>query len=390
METESSDKSNKMAFVIGYTGETGKSLIQELNRTKLFKKIVLIGRREVQLDKDLGPEFEQKVVDFERLTEHKDTFQGLDTGFCCLGTTKGKAGKAGFIKVDHDYVVNSAEVAKSVGCKHFLLVSSYGAKKDSFFLYPKTKGEVEDELKSINFDNLSIFRPGLLLCDREESRPGESCFRCCWKPMPQCIVKASAISTDNLAKAMVYKATYPSEKEQRVVDFERLNDHKDTFEGLDTGFCCIGTTRGKAGKDGFIKVDHDYVVNSAEVAKSVGCKHFLLVTAYGANKDSLFLYPKTKGKVEEELKALDFDRLSIFRPGMLLCDRQESRPGESVLRFCFKAMPNFVIKATAISTDNLAKAMVNRVSEQSSEKIEIIENKQLYDFFMKSNLRAES
>lgn len=57
METTSSDKSNKMAFVIGYTGETGKALIQELNRTKLFKKVVLIGRREVQLDKDLGPEF---------------------------------------------------------------------------------------------------------------------------------------------------------------------------------------------------------------------------------------------------------------------------------------------------------------------------------------------
>lgn len=57
METKSSDKSNKMAFVIGYTGETGKSLIQELNRTKLFKKIVLIGRREVQHDKNLGPEF---------------------------------------------------------------------------------------------------------------------------------------------------------------------------------------------------------------------------------------------------------------------------------------------------------------------------------------------
>ncbi|VDI61450.1 oxidoreductase [Mytilus galloprovincialis] len=202
METESSDKSNKMAFVIGYTGETGKSLIQELNRRKLFKKIVLIGRREVQMDKDLGPEFEQKVVDFERLTEHKDTFQDLDIGFCCLGTTKGKAGKAGFIKVDHDYVVNSAEVAKSVGCKHFLLVSSYGAKKDSFFLYPKTR---------------------LLLCDREESRPGESCFRCCWKPMPQCIVKASAISTDNLAIGMVYKATHPSKKVE-IIENKQIYD----------------------------------------------------------------------------------------------------------------------------------------------------------------------
>ncbi|VDI61451.1 oxidoreductase, partial [Mytilus galloprovincialis] len=82
-----------MAFVLGYTGETGKSLVKELSRRSLFKKIVLIGRREVQLDKDLGPEFEQRVVDFDRLNDHKDTFEGLNTGFCCIGTTRGKAGK---------------------------------------------------------------------------------------------------------------------------------------------------------------------------------------------------------------------------------------------------------------------------------------------------------
>ena len=40
---------------------------------------------------------EQRIVDFDNLTEYKDTFKDLDTGFCCLGTTKGKSGKVGFI-----------------------------------------------------------------------------------------------------------------------------------------------------------------------------------------------------------------------------------------------------------------------------------------------------
>ena len=61
-------------------------------------------------------------------------------------------------------------------------------------------------------------------------------------------------------------------------------------------YCCLGTTRGKAGKDGFVKVDRDYVVASAEILKANGCQHFHLVTSQGSNKNSMFLYTKTKGE----------------------------------------------------------------------------------------------
>lgn len=36
-------------------------------------------------------------------------------------------------------------------------------------------------------------------------------------------------------------------KEQKVVDFENIDDYKGVFRGIDTGFCCLGTTRAKAG-----------------------------------------------------------------------------------------------------------------------------------------------
>lgn len=32
------------------------------------------------------------MVDFERLSEHAAAFRGHDVGFCCLGTTRSKAG----------------------------------------------------------------------------------------------------------------------------------------------------------------------------------------------------------------------------------------------------------------------------------------------------------
>lgn len=45
----------------------------------------------------------------------------------------------GFVKVDHDYVLKTAEIAKASGCKHFLHTSSQGSDKNSSLLYTRTK-----------------------------------------------------------------------------------------------------------------------------------------------------------------------------------------------------------------------------------------------------------
>ena len=45
------------AFVLGYTGKVGKALTKQLAKFNLFKKVLLIGRRSVQFDADIGEEF---------------------------------------------------------------------------------------------------------------------------------------------------------------------------------------------------------------------------------------------------------------------------------------------------------------------------------------------
>lgn len=47
--------------------------------------------------------------------------------------------KAGFVKVDHDYVVSVAKIAHETGCQHFTVVSALGADKNSIILFRKTK-----------------------------------------------------------------------------------------------------------------------------------------------------------------------------------------------------------------------------------------------------------
>lgn len=54
-------------------------------------------------------------------------------------------------------------------------------------------------------------------------------------------------------------------------------------------------------QDGFVRVDHDYVVKSAELAKSGGCSQFHLMSSRGADQKSSFLYLKVKVSAEAHL-----------------------------------------------------------------------------------------
>jgi len=44
---------NKTAFVVGYTGECGKAIVRALLTSRIFAKVVLIGRRTVTYEDEL-------------------------------------------------------------------------------------------------------------------------------------------------------------------------------------------------------------------------------------------------------------------------------------------------------------------------------------------------
>ncbi|XP_069133880.1 oxidoreductase HTATIP2-like isoform X2 [Argopecten irradians] len=213
----------KTAFILGYTGECGKELVKSLSKNKIFNKVVLIGRRKVDLTPDPGPAFEQKVVDFDKLEEYTEAFQGAQVGYCCLGTTKGKAGKRGFIKVDRDYVLKSAEIAKSTGCQHFSVITASTANKDSMLLYVKIKGEVEHSLTQMAFDKLSIFKPAGLLCDRTERRIMEKVALTFMKPWIYFFPTIGSVPTSYVGTAMVIDTVTPGEENPRIYNNAQIH-----------------------------------------------------------------------------------------------------------------------------------------------------------------------
>lgn len=94
----------------------------------------------------------------------------------------------------------------------------------------------------------------------------------------------------------------------------------------DHAFCCLGTTIKTAGsKSAFHAIDHDLCLDFARLAHASGCRHFLLISAIGANPVTRIFYNRTKGQLEQALRQLAFPRLSIFQPSLLLGKRPRFR-----------------------------------------------------------------
>jgi len=162
---------SKKALVIGATGLVGSHCLRAILDSGLYSEVIVLGRRKAPL---VHSRLKQVVVDFDHLTQALAGIQ-VDDVFCCLGTTIKKAGsESAFRKVDLEYPLQVAKEARTQGASHFLVVSAIGADPQSFFFYNRVKGELERALERLSFPYLSIFRPSLLLGERDEARTLES------------------------------------------------------------------------------------------------------------------------------------------------------------------------------------------------------------------------
>lgn len=132
------------------------------------------------------------------------------------------------------------------------------------------------------------------------------------------------------------------------VDFEQINfeSHEKLragFLGCDAVICCIGTTLKKAGsKAAQEKIDLRLPLSLAAIAKKEGVKHFLCVSAQGANSASPFFYNRLKGMLEEGLTMMGFESLTLVRPSLLLGKHKEPRFGEDLMQKVFGRHPEFL------------------------------------------------
>lgn len=149
--------------------------------------------------------------------------------------------------------------------------------------------------------------------------------------------------------------------EVRRVDFDRLDEIEPG--AVDVAFCALGTTIAAAGsQDAFRRVDHDFTLAFARFALRGGARRFVLVSSVGADAASSNFYLRVKGEVEGALRGMPFEAIAILRPGLLLGDRVESRPAETIARAVAPVL-NLVLvgplaKYRSVQADHVAAAMI--------------------------------
>jgi uncharacterized protein YbjT (DUF2867 family) len=142
----------------------------------------------------------------------------------------------------------------------------------------------------------------------------------------------------------------------RVVDFDALDKIDPEVFVVDQVFCALGTTIKAAGsQEAFRRVDFDYPVRVGRLARDHGARHYLLVSALGAEVRSRIFYNRVKGDVEQAVRALGYPSLTVLRPSLLLGDRPEFRLGERIAKVVSPLIPG---RYRGVQARDVARAMI--------------------------------
>jgi uncharacterized protein YbjT (DUF2867 family) len=210
----------KTALILGATGQVGQELLHQALENPEIVRVVAPSRRPLPSHSKL----ENPVVDFDRLPEDAPWWKA-DFAVCALGTTLRQAkSRAGFYRVDHDYVLAAAGLTRRAGAPVFGLVSSLGANPLSRVFYLRVKGETERDLSALGFASLTIARPSLLIGGpRSSGRPVEALGLFVGKHLAALLPRRyRAVSTLRVAQALL-AAALGALPGVRVIESEQLS-----------------------------------------------------------------------------------------------------------------------------------------------------------------------
>jgi len=200
-------------LLAGATGLVGGNALKLLLADARVRQVVAPTRRPLAPH----PKLLNPIADSTSLPRDA-TWWAVDGAICALGTTRAQAGSAAaFRAIDHDFALAIAKQVRRGGATRFALTSSLGANAHSRLLYPRTKGELEYAVRSLDFQSLTILRPGFLGGHRSEVRPMERIMATILRVVGPLLPAGARISPASTVAQLLVKAAISAEAGTHLV-----------------------------------------------------------------------------------------------------------------------------------------------------------------------------
>lgn len=162
---------NTSIIIAGATGLVGRETLKAVLKDYRVSQVISLSRRKIEME---DSKLEQWITDDLSKPEHQTNKLTPSVGIIALGTTLKKAGSKEKLRaIDVDLVAKTAKTMKEMGVKHLVVISCLGANQKAMSHYLRCKGDMENLVEGLKFDNVSFMHPGPLAGERHEHRGDE-------------------------------------------------------------------------------------------------------------------------------------------------------------------------------------------------------------------------
>ena len=166
---------------------------------------------------------------------------------------------------------------------------------------------------------------------------------------------------------------HPKIREIIHKDFLNYGGLEKVFKEADACIWCLGISQTKVSKEDYFIITHDYTVAAAKAMLAANPSiTFLFVSGQGADSSekSSIRFARVKGQTENALRAMNFKRLLIFRPGGIYA---VTKGRNLSLQKKFETLAVRIMKTvipwTVVDTNVLANAMLKTIKQDSGQVI---------------------
>jgi uncharacterized protein YbjT (DUF2867 family) len=195
----------RSVVMIGATGAVGSRVVLTMEGMSDVSRVTLLGRR--PLEGVTSSKVSQSTVDIMDPASYAADLPRHEAAICTLGVGQpSKVSKDEFVRIDKRAVLDFAASCKDAGVRHFELLGSVGANPGSPSFYLRTKGELEEALKALNFERLSLFRPSMILTPTNRYGLSQAVTLAVWPRLKPILIgglrQYRGVDVDRLGRAM--------------------------------------------------------------------------------------------------------------------------------------------------------------------------------------------